>query len=48
VLVTPLGVEATFEIFASVLAGVALMLAFEAWRTRPRPMAAELGYDVAR
>jgi MFS family permease len=50
VLVTPLGLEATFEIFASVLAGVALILAFEAWRTRPRrqPVAAELGYDVAR
>lgn len=49
VLVTPLGLEATFEIFASVLAGVALILAFEAWRTRPlpRPVAAELGYDVA-
>jgi MFS family permease len=50
VLVTPLGLEATFEIFASVLAGVALILAFEAWRTRPRPepVAVELGYDVAR
>jgi MFS family permease len=50
VLVTPLGLEATFEIFASVLAGVALILAFEAWRTRPRPepVAAGLGYDVAR
>jgi predicted MFS family arabinose efflux permease len=50
VLVTPLGLEATFEIFASVLAGVALILAFEAWRTRPRPepVTVELGYDVAR
>jgi len=48
VLVTPLGLEATFEIFGSVLAGVALILAFEAWRTRPRRQALELGYDVAR
>jgi predicted MFS family arabinose efflux permease len=49
VLVTPLGLEATFEILGSVLAGVALILAFEAWRTRPRPrpVAVELGYDVA-
>jgi predicted MFS family arabinose efflux permease len=50
VLVTPLGLEATFEIFGSVVAGVALIVAFEAWRTRPRrqPVAAGLGYDVAR
>jgi MFS family permease len=48
VLVTPLGLEATFEIFGSVLAGVALILAFEAWRTRPARRALELGYDIAR
>jgi len=48
VLVTPLGLEATFEIFGSVLAGVALILAFEAWRTRPTRRALELGYDIAR
>jgi MFS family permease len=48
VLVTPLGLEATFEIFGSVLAAVALVLAFESWRTRPRRVAMELGYDVAR
>jgi MFS family permease len=48
VLVTPLGLEATFEIFGSVLAGVALILAFEAWRTRPTRRVLELGYDVAR
>jgi MFS family permease len=50
VLVTPLGLEATFEIFGSVLAGIALILAFEAWRSRPRPrrVAVGLGYDAAR
>jgi hypothetical protein len=31
-----------------VLAGVALILAFEAWRTRPRRAVLELGYDAAR
>jgi predicted MFS family arabinose efflux permease len=36
IVVTPLGLESTFEIFGSVVAGVALILAFEATRTRPR------------
>jgi MFS family permease len=36
ILVTSLGVESTFEIFGSVVAGVALLVAEEAWRTRPR------------
>jgi MFS family permease len=36
VLVTPLGLDATFELFGSVVAGLALLVAFEAWRTRPR------------
>jgi MFS family permease len=49
VLVTPLGLEATFEIFGSVVAGIALIVAFEAWRTRPRGrIAVEPAYDVAR
>jgi MFS family permease len=48
VLVTPLGLEPTFEMFGSVIAGIALLLAFEAWRSRPRPVAVELGYDAAR
>jgi MFS family permease len=49
VLVTPLGLEATFEIFGSVVAGIALIVAFEAWRTRPRRrIAVEPAYDVAR
>jgi MFS family permease len=30
-----LGLESTFEIFGSVVAAIALVLAFEAWRTRP-------------
>ena len=32
---THLGLESTFEIFGSVVAAIALVLAFEAWRTRP-------------
>jgi predicted MFS family arabinose efflux permease len=40
VVVTPLGLEPTFELFGSVIAGLALIVAAEAWRTRPRPVAA--------
>jgi predicted MFS family arabinose efflux permease len=39
VLVTPLGLEPTFEIFGAVVAALALVVAFEAWRTRPRAVA---------
>src|SRR3954451_13901718 len=35
VLVTPLGLEPTFEIFGSIVAALALVVALEAWRTRP-------------
>jgi hypothetical protein len=35
VLVTPLGLEPTFELFGSIVAGLALLVALEAWRTRP-------------
>ena len=35
VLVTPLGLRPTFERFASVVAALALVVAFEAWRGRP-------------
>lgn len=35
VLVTPLGLISTFEIFGSVVAAVALIVAVGAWRTRP-------------
>jgi MFS family permease len=34
-LVNSLGLQSTFEIFGSVIAGLALVVAFEAWRTRP-------------
>src|SRR4051794_2553018 len=47
VLVTSLGLESTFEIFGSVIAALALIVAFEAWRTRPRPVAARLAFDAA-
>jgi len=29
--------QSTFEIFGSVVAAIALVVAFEAWRTRPTP-----------
>jgi MFS family permease len=32
-----LGLETTFETFGSVVAAIALLVAFEAWRTRPAP-----------
>ena len=49
VLVTPLGLQTTFEIFGSVIAALALVVAFEAWRTRPRVevVRGDLGYDAA-
>lgn len=39
VLVTPLGLQTTFEVFGSAVAVLALVVAFEAWRTRPRAVA---------
>ena len=33
--VSHLALQSTFEIFGSVVAGIALVVAFEAWRTRP-------------
>jgi MFS family permease len=39
VLDTPLGLRATFEIFGSAIAGVALLVAVLAWRSRPRAAA---------
>ena len=33
----PLGLESTFEILGSLVAALALVVAFQAWRTRPRP-----------
>jgi hypothetical protein len=35
VLVTPLGLDVTFELFGAAVAALALVVAFEAWRTRP-------------
>jgi MFS family permease len=45
VLVTPLGLESTFEIFGSVVAALALAVAFEAYRTRPA--AARVAIELA-
>jgi MFS family permease len=36
ILVTPLGLQTTFEVFGAAVAALALIVAFEAWRTRPR------------
>jgi MFS family permease len=41
--VNPLGLESTFEILGSVAAAIALVVAVEAWRTRPRPAFAPEG-----
>jgi MFS family permease len=38
--VPPLGLELTFEIFSAVVAALALAVAVQAWRARPRPAAA--------
>ena len=35
-LVTPLGLRTTFEVFGGAVAALALVVALEAWRTRPR------------
>lgn len=37
--VTPLGLGSTFEIFGAAVAALALMVALQAWRTRPHPVA---------
>jgi hypothetical protein len=47
VLVTPLERDATFELFGSVIAALALVVAFEAWRTRPQAVAARLAIELA-
>lgn len=41
VVVTHLGLDSTFELFGSVVAALALVVAFEAWRTRPRALGAQ-------
>jgi hypothetical protein len=35
ILVTHISLQSTFEIFGSIVAAIALVVAFEAWRTRP-------------
>jgi MFS family permease len=47
ILVTPLGLRPTFEVFGSVVAALALVVALEAWRARPRVARPVLEYDVA-
>ena len=47
-LVTPLGLRARFEIFGSVVAAIAVVLALEAWRTRPQSRRVALGFESAR
>ena len=39
-LITPLGLDTTFEVFGAVVAALALVVAGEAWRTRPRAVPA--------
>jgi predicted MFS family arabinose efflux permease len=46
--VTPLGLESTFEILGSVAAALALVVAVEAWRTRPRAVATTVRGDERR
>jgi MFS family permease len=45
IVVTPLGLQTTFEIFGSVVAAIALVLALEAWRTRPRSRPVAIGFE---
>jgi len=51
VVVSRISLESTFEIFGSVVAAVGLVVAFEAWRTRPnsarRPQRKEVLLDAA-
>jgi MFS family permease len=45
--VTPLGLQTTFEIFGSVVAAIAAVLALEAWRTRPQSRRIAIGFESA-
>jgi MFS family permease len=48
ILVTPLGLVTTFEVFGSVVAALALAVAFEAWRTRPQSQSSLPSVAAAR
>jgi predicted MFS family arabinose efflux permease len=49
VLVAPLGLPTTFELFGSAAAALALVVAFQAWRTRPPTHRAHrLAYETTR
>jgi predicted MFS family arabinose efflux permease len=45
IVVTHLGLDTTFELFGIVVAGVALIVAGEAWRTRPTTSLRNQGGD---
>ena len=44
--VTHIALSSTFEVFGSVVAGIALIVAFETWRTRPARMRAAAERDA--
>jgi predicted MFS family arabinose efflux permease len=46
VLVTPLGLVTTFEVFGSAVAALALAVAWQAWRTRPAAAQAKLALEA--
>jgi predicted MFS family arabinose efflux permease len=43
----PLGLQPTFEILGSAVAALALVVALQAWRTRPRPVACAAGLQAS-
>jgi predicted MFS family arabinose efflux permease len=45
VVITHLGLNSTFELFGSIVAALALVVAFEAWRTRPLRAQPELALE---
>ena len=44
IVVPHLGLAATFEIFGSVVAGIALVVTAQSWRTRPRALSPDHGH----
>jgi hypothetical protein len=47
VVVTHVGLQSTFEIFGSIVAAIAFVVAFEAWRTRPTCRTVRSRRDIA-